>query len=138
MELSDHETEALKRVTDAHPEGYKAEFKHHDKTEWRALTNLRGRGLVEEKPGGPRGGKRWFLTTASRRPEDVIGKVEWTVTALDLCPEDQAAECKRNGHRDTGRGVCADCGETLDTGPEPKPLPGLSLVLTADGGVKLS
>lgn len=20
------------------------------------------------------------------------------------------AECKRNGHRDTGRGVCADCG----------------------------
>jgi hypothetical protein len=22
----------------------------------------------------------------------------------------QYAECKRNGHRDTGRGVCADCG----------------------------
>lgn len=24
--------------------------------------------------------------------------------------EDTEAECKRNGHRDTGRGVCADCG----------------------------
>lgn len=24
--------------------------------------------------------------------------------------EDTKAECKRNGHRDTGRGVCADCG----------------------------
>jgi len=27
--------------------------------------------------------------------------------------EDQAAECERNGHRDTGRGVCAECGEFL-------------------------
>lgn len=24
--------------------------------------------------------------------------------------EDAERECKRNGHRDTGRGVCADCG----------------------------
>ena len=22
-------------------------------------------------------------------------------------------ECKRNGHRDTGRGVCAECGKFL-------------------------
>ena len=28
--------------------------------------------------------------------------------------EEQARECKRNGHRDTGRGVCANCGEFLD------------------------
>lgn len=27
--------------------------------------------------------------------------------------EDTAAECKRNGHRDTGRGVCADCGDFI-------------------------
>jgi len=27
--------------------------------------------------------------------------------------EDRAAECERNGHRDTGRGVCAECGEFL-------------------------
>jgi len=27
--------------------------------------------------------------------------------------EDQAAECERNGHRDIGRGVCAECGEFL-------------------------
>lgn len=24
--------------------------------------------------------------------------------------EDDEADCKRNGHRDTGRGVCATCG----------------------------
>lgn len=23
------------------------------------------------------------------------------------------AECNRNGHRDTGRGVCADCGNAI-------------------------
>ena len=28
--------------------------------------------------------------------------------------EEQASECKRNGHRDTGRGECAYCGEFLD------------------------
>lgn len=28
--------------------------------------------------------------------------------------EEQARECQLNGHRDTGRGVCADCGEFLD------------------------
>jgi hypothetical protein len=26
---------------------------------------------------------------------------------------EQRAECKRNGHRDTGRGVCANCGDAL-------------------------
>jgi hypothetical protein len=26
---------------------------------------------------------------------------------------EDAEECKRNGHRDTGRGVCADCGEFI-------------------------
>ena len=28
--------------------------------------------------------------------------------------EEQARECQLNGHRDTGRGVCANCGEFLD------------------------
>ncbi len=26
---------------------------------------------------------------------------------------EDAAACKRTGHRDTGRGVCADCGEFI-------------------------
>jgi glycosyltransferase involved in cell wall biosynthesis len=27
--------------------------------------------------------------------------------------DDAARECRINGHRDTGRGVCAECGEAL-------------------------
>ena len=27
--------------------------------------------------------------------------------------EEDIAQCKRTGHRDTGRGVCADCGEFI-------------------------
>lgn len=26
-------------------------------------------------------------------------------------------ECKINGHRDDGRGTCAECGEFIDTSP---------------------
>lgn len=31
----------------------------------------------------------------------------------DAKVEEVSSECKRNGHRNTGRGVCADCGEFL-------------------------
>ena len=31
--------------------------------------------------------------------------------------EEQARECQLNGHRDTGRGVCADCGEFIGAVP---------------------
>jgi len=31
----------------------------------------------------------------------------------DAKVEEVSSECKSNGHRDTGRGVCADCGEFL-------------------------
>jgi len=150
MELTETEQAALDAVTTATvsgSDGYKPVFTSN-KTEWNALMSLKDKGLIEERAAGPRGGKRFFAVIPPLKgvigepenltPKDVIKKVEWTVTALDLCPEDQAVECKRNGHRDTGRGVCADCGEFLDPEPEPKPLPGLSLVLTADGGVKLS
>jgi hypothetical protein len=37
-----------------------------------------------------------------------------TIMDDDTEAEEQARECKRNGHRDTGRGECAYCGEFLD------------------------
>ena len=95
--------------------GYKPEYSRRDKTEWNALMSLIDKGLIEELPAGPRGGKRYFAVamrakepTIPPTPEERTVEIEWTVEALD-------------------------CYE-----PEPKPLPGLSLVLTADGGVKLS
>ncbi len=37
------------------------------------------------------------------------------IQKFDLIELDNAEkECIRNGHRDSGRGVCVDCGEFLD------------------------
>lgn len=57
------------------------------------------------------------------RVDDVKTAMAWLAERLELEPtasgyvslahEDEDEDCKRNGHRDTGRGVCADCGGFL-------------------------
>tara|TARA_A100001037_G_scaffold281475_1_gene285185 strand:+ start:1180 stop:1389 length:210 start_codon:yes stop_codon:yes gene_type:complete len=56
-----HEKEMLKRVVAYGPLGYSPEF--CDKDDRAALNALKRRGIIEGRPGGPRGSKRWFLVT---------------------------------------------------------------------------
>ena len=137
MTLTEEQSLLLDIVTKATvthgAQGYKPEYSK-DKTEWKMLMRLKDAGYVEERPAGPRGGKRFFATSCRPTPPTLEDDEEGF---------DQGLECKLNGHRDNGRGVCANCGEILDVDPEPeakptKPMTGLSLTLTADGGVKLS
>jgi hypothetical protein len=37
----------------------------------------------------------------------------WEEACGAPCDTYEETDCKRNGHRDTGRGVCADCGEFI-------------------------
>lgn len=143
MGLTETESLLLDIVTKAtvvgDAQGYKPEYTK-DKTEWKMLMRLKNAGLVEERRAGPRGGKRFFAISCRPTPPTLEDDEEGF---------DQGLECKLNGHRDTGRGVCANCGKFLEPDKpeaeaEPKakakatPMPGLSLTLTADGGVKLS
>lgn len=62
----------------------------------------------------------WFVTIENTSPSGDLETVEralydWAMSAGygDDDSDEAAAECARNGHRDTGRGVCAECGEFL-------------------------
>jgi hypothetical protein len=72
------------------------------------------------------GSAPWFTTIENTQPAGTLEQVEtvlydWATRAgycgdddaSDDASDDAAAECARNGHTDTGRGVCADCGEFL-------------------------
>ena len=55
-----------------------------------------------------------LLLKVLERINDLRNHAEWLQAFIDQweavqAREDTEAECKRNGHRDTGRGVCAHC-----------------------------
>ena len=116
MELTEIESRLLDRVTKAtvvgDAQGYKPEYTK-DKTEWKALMRLKDEGLVEEHRAGPRGGKRFFATSCKPAPLE------------DIREPDKPDKPGRNSF-----------GSTLE--PKAAPIAGLSLTLTADGGVKLA
>ena len=116
MELTETESLLLDIVTKATvvegAQGYKPEYTK-DKTEWKMLMRLKDAGLVEERRAGPRGGKRFFSTDPGGWLSDV--------TPSTVEPD------KPEGN---------SFGST--TSPKATPIAGLSLTLTADGGVKLS
>lgn len=52
------------------------------------------------------------------RINELQNHVQWLLAFIDQWnavqdQEDSEAQCQRNGHRDTGRGVCATCGEFI-------------------------
>jgi|GEM_PF-6582210 hypothetical protein len=96
--------------------GYKPEFSRRDKTEWKVLMGLTDKGLIEERSAGPRGGKRFFAV--------VLRAGEWGDTGC-------AAEIEPGPRKAT------DVIRKVTWTPKPESR-GLSLALTADGGVKLA
>ena len=56
-----------------------------------------------------------LLLEVLARKNDLNRHAQWLLNYIDQWnavqdQEDSEAECRLNGHRDTGRGVCATCG----------------------------
>jgi len=54
------------------------------------------------------------MNTPQEKTDDAFEEARESGLSEDEAFEKAASdECKRNGHRDTGRGVCAECGKFL-------------------------
>jgi hypothetical protein len=59
-------------------------------------------------------GKWYLIVERSEWIDDDLSKLE-RILWDEFAAGEINGPCERNGHRDTGRGVCADCGAFLDT-----------------------